>query len=56
MTDKQIAKKIKALENTLTSEMYKDMQIREEIHQLKMKLNKVTPVKDSHFDCIGCGS
>jgi len=56
MTDRQIVKKIKALEKTLTSEMYKDMQIREEIHQLKMKLNKVTPVKDSHFDCIGCGS
>jgi|1_EtaG_2_1085319.scaffolds.fasta_scaffold76523_1 hypothetical protein len=56
MTNRQIVKKIKALEKTLTSEMYKDMQIREEIHQLKMKLNKVTPVKDSHFDCIGCGS
>jgi len=31
------------------------MDIKEEIHNLEMKLKGVKPM-DSHIDCIGCGS
>jgi hypothetical protein len=34
---------IKELESKLSGDMFKDMDIREEIHQLKMKLNGVQP-------------
>ncbi len=32
-----------------------DMETRDKIHNLEMKVNGVKP-EDSHFDCIGCGS
>tara|TARA_R100000655_G_scaffold108427_7_gene160350 strand:- start:3043 stop:3198 length:156 start_codon:yes stop_codon:yes gene_type:complete len=50
-----IEKQIKKLELMLTGDMIKDMEIRDEIHNLQMKLNGVKP-QDSHFDCVGCGS
>ena len=46
---------IKELKRQLTGDMVKDMEIRNKIHQLEMKLNNVKPT-DSHFECVGCGS
>lgn len=46
---------IEELRSQLTGDMFKDMDIKDEIHNLEMKLKGVKP-KDSHFDCIGCGS
>jgi hypothetical protein len=46
---------IKNLKRQLTGDMVKDMEIRDKIHKLEMKLKNVKPT-DSHFDCVGCGS
>ena len=46
---------IKELKRQLTGDMIKDMEVRDKIHQLEMKLNNVKPT-DSHFECVGCGS
>jgi len=39
----------------LTGEMFHDMEIKDKIHNLQMKLQGVKPM-DTHIDCIGCGS
>jgi hypothetical protein len=36
-------KRIKTLEQKLTGDMFEDMEIRQEIHQLKMAMNGVKP-------------
>ncbi len=46
---------IENLENQLTGDMFQDMDIKDQIHNLQMKLAGVKPM-DSHIDCIGCGS
>ena len=46
---------IEFLKTKLTGNMMEDMEIRDQIHNLEMKLKGVKP-EDSHFDCIGCGS
>lgn len=51
----EIKKEIAALEAQLTGDMFKDMELKDKIHNLQMKLNGVKP-EDSHFDCVGCGS
>lgn len=43
------------LKSQLTGDMFQDMELKDEIHNLEMKLNGVKPM-DSHFDCVGCGS
>ena len=43
------------LESQLTGDMFQDMDIKDKIHNLQMKLSGVKPT-DSHIDCIGCGS
>ena len=56
MTDekrKEIKKTIEGLKKQLTGDMMQDMAIRDEIHNLEMKLNGTKPT-DSHFDCVGC--
>ena len=50
-----IEKQIEDLKKQLTGNMLADMDIRDQIHNLEMKLKGVKP-EDSHFDCIGCGS
>lgn len=50
-----IEKQIEGLRKQLTGDMMKDLDIRDQIHNLEMKLKGVKP-EDSHFDCIGCGS
>ena len=51
----ELNSQIKNLEDTLTGNMTIDMQIRDKIHNLKMKINGSKPVS-SEIDCIGCGS
>ena len=55
MNKKELEVKIADLEKQLTGDMYQDMEIRDDIHNLEMKIKGVKP-EDSHFDCIGCGS
>ena len=51
----EIEKEIEALNAQLTGDMFKDMDIRDKIHNLKMKLNGTRPM-DSQIECVGCGS
>jgi len=55
VTKEQLEKEIESLTAQLTGDMFKDMEIKDQIHNLKMKVNGVKPM-DSHFDCVGCGS
>jgi hypothetical protein len=50
-----IEQEIDNLKGTLTGNMFKDMETRDQIHNLEMQLKGVKPM-DSHFDCVGCGS
>ncbi len=54
-TQEDIQKEINELEGQLTGDMFEDMEIKDKIHNLKMKLNGVKPM-DSSIDCVGCGS
>lgn len=55
MEETSITAEIEALKETLTGDMMQDMETKDKIHNLEMKLNGTKPT-DSHFDCIGCGS
>lgn len=58
MTEQQkqaIEEAISSLKSQLTGDMFADMEVRDQIHNLEMQLKGVKPM-DSHFDCIGCGS
>lgn len=55
VTKEELEKEIESLTAQLTGDMFKDMEIKDQIHNLKMKVNGVKPM-DSHFDCVGCGS
>lgn len=46
---------IKQLESQLTGDMMKDMDIRDQIHNLKMKLKGIKPM-NQEISCVGCGS
>jgi hypothetical protein len=50
-----LQKEIKELEKQLTGDMFADMEIKDKIHNIQMKIDGVKP-EDSHFDCVGCGS
>ncbi len=52
---KEINEKIKELEAQLTGDMFNDMDIKDKIHNLKMKRDGIKP-EDSFIDCVGCGS
>ena len=51
----EIIKEIEELKAQLTGDMFTDMDLKDKIHNLEMKLNGTKPT-DSHIDCIGCGS
>ena len=51
----QLSREIEDLKNQLTGDMFKDMDIKDKIHNLEMKLKGVKPI-DSSIDCVGCGS
>ena len=55
MNKEEIKKEIEDLKKQLTGDMMKDMELKDKIHNLEMKLNGTKPT-DSHFDCVGCGS
>ncbi len=55
MTREELSTEIEALRARLTGDMFQDMEIKDQIHNLEMKLKGVKPM-DSHFDCVGCGS
>lgn len=55
MSETEIKTKIHQLNESLTGEMFSDMETKEEIHQLEMKLKGVKP-ESSYFECVGCGS
>ena len=50
-----IEQEIETLNGQLTGDMFKDMEIRDKIHNLKMKLTGTRPM-DSQIECVGCGS
>ena len=51
----ELLKEVEALEASLTGNLMTDMDIKDKIHNIQMKLSGVKPV-DSHYDCVGCGS
>lgn len=51
----QLKSEIKELNNQLTGNMMEDMEIRDKIHNLEMKVKGIKPM-DTRIDCIGCGS
>lgn len=46
---------ISVLKLRLTGDLFADMDVKDEIHNLEMKLNGVKPM-DTQIDCIDCGS
>ena len=54
-TTQNLTEQNEELKGKLTGNMMEDMELRDQIHNLEMKLKGVKP-EDSHFDCIGCGS
>lgn len=46
---------IVALQQKLTGNFVTDLDIKDNIHNLEMKLNGVKPM-DTSIDCVGCGS
>ena len=55
MTLENIQAEITELEGKLTGDMFSDMEIKDKIHNLKMKLNGTKPM-DQSIECEGCGS
>ena len=51
----KLKQEIEELKGKLTGNMFDDMETKDKIHNLEMKVNGVKP-EDSHFDCTGCGS
>jgi hypothetical protein len=50
-----LQEELEQLQTQLTGDMFQDMDIKDQIHNLEMKIKGVKPM-DSHIDCIGCGS
>jgi hypothetical protein len=50
-----LQEQIDTLKLKLTGDLFADMDIKDEIHNLEMKINGVKPM-DTHIDCVGCGS
>ncbi|WP_421763722.1 hypothetical protein [Ekhidna sp.] len=55
MTAEEIQSQITTLESQLTGDMFSDMEIKDKIHNLKMKINGTRPI-NSEIECVGCGS
>ncbi|MFN5911433.1 MAG: hypothetical protein ACK45H_08875 [Bacteroidota bacterium] len=53
--EKTLTEQIEVLKSKLTGDLFADMDIKDAIHNLEMKLNGVRPM-DSHIECVGCGS
>ena len=55
MSTQDVVQRIEELESQLTGNLFQDLELKDEIHKLKMNLNNVKPT-DSSFECVGCGS
>ncbi|MEM7296648.1 MAG: hypothetical protein AAF391_00100 [Bacteroidota bacterium] len=55
MTTEEVQSQIQELESQLTGDMFKDMELKDKIHNLKMKANGTRPM-NSEIECVGCGS
>ena len=55
MEKEQLQNELEQLKSQLTGDMFQDMDIKDQIHNLEMKINGVKPM-DTHIDCVGCGS
>ncbi len=55
MTLEELQSEISTLEASLTGDMFSDMETKDKIHNLKMKLNGTKPI-DQSIECEGCGS
>tara|TARA_R110001606_G_C15211606_1_gene632964 strand:+ start:672 stop:896 length:225 start_codon:yes stop_codon:yes gene_type:complete len=55
MTKKEMLAKVEFLKEQLTGSMFEDMDIKDEIHNLQMKIDGNKPM-DTRIDCVGCGS
>lgn len=55
MTEAEIKKEIESLEANLSGYVMQDMEARDRIHNLKMKLNGTKPM-NQEIDCVNCGS
>ena len=54
-TTENLEQELSDLQSQLTGEMFHDMDIKDNIHNLEMKIKGVKPM-DSHIDCVGCGA
>jgi hypothetical protein len=50
-----LQEEINELKAQLTGDLFADMDLKDQIHNLEMKLNGVKPM-DTYIDCVGCGS
>ena len=55
ITKETLEQEINELRAQLSGDMFKDMDIKDKIHNLSMKLNGVRPM-DSAIECVGSGS
>lgn len=55
MTKEEMMAKVEFLKEQLSGDMFEDMDIKDEIHNLQMKIDGNKPM-DTSIDCIGCGS
>jgi hypothetical protein len=53
--NEELQTQISKLKSSLTGNLFQDMETRDKIHNLEMKLNGVKPAS-SDIDCVGCGS
>ena len=52
---KVLSAEVEELKSSLTGDMFQDMETKDKIHNLEMKINGVKP-GSSEFECVGCGS
>ena len=55
MTKEEMMAKVEFLKEQLSGDMSVDMDIKDEIHNLQMKIDGNKPM-DTRIDCVGCGS
>lgn len=55
MTKEEMLAKVEFLKEQISGDMFSDMDIKDEIHNLEMKINGNKPM-DTRIDCVGCGS
>ena len=55
ISEEALLAEIEKLNQQLTGNMMEDMDIRDKIHNLEMKVKGIKPM-DTRIDCVGCGS